>query len=482
MAPDPIVFALANPEPEIAYDVAVAVRPDLIMATGRSDHPNQVNNVLGFPYIFRGALDVGATAINEEMKIAAAEALAQLAKETVPDQVNRAYEDNTLAFGREYLIPKPLDPRLITRVAPAVARAAMATGVARYRIEDWQQYENELLERVGIGQKLITRIVNQAKRSPRRIVFAEADTYKILKAAQIILDEQIAQPILLGNRAKIAQIIESNRLELGDCPILDPLEEDALREEYAAILYEKRKRRGLTPYECTKLMRDRNYFGSAMLECGRADALISGLTKDYPKTIRPALQTIGVRRGLNKVAGMYIVNAKRGTYFFADTTVNTNPTVEEIVQIIGLTAEAVRFFGEEPRIALLSYSNFGSSDGEVPQRMAEATRLARQRYPELRIDGEMQANIALSPDLLRENYPFCSLVEQGANTLIFPDLASGNIAYKLLQELGEAEVIGPVLMGMRKPVHILQLGSSVREIVNMAAIAVADAQRARPAD
>ncbi|MGB3616775.1 MAG: NADP-dependent malic enzyme [Catalinimonas sp.] len=477
MAADPIVFALANPEPEIEYGLATAVRDDLIMATGRSDHPNQVNNVLGFPYIFRGALDVNASEINEEMKLAAVRALAALAKEIVPDQVNVAYQDKTLRFGRDYLIPKPLDPRLITTVAPAVARAAMETGVARRQITDWAAYNLELMGRVGSAQKLIHHVMTRAKRKPKRVIYAEADTYKILKAAQIIVDEEIGVPILLGNRERIAQLVEENGLELEQAEIIDPAEEPERCATYGDVLYDKRKRRGVTQYEARKLMMDRNYFGAVMLARGEADVLISGLTKDYPKTIRPALHVIGVKEGVNRVAGMYIVNSARGAFFFADTTVNAVPTADELVEIIGLTAEAVRFFDIEPRVALLSYSNFGSSGGPIPEKMALATQKARQRYPELLIDGEMQANIAVNTELQRDNYPFSKLAETGANTLIFPSLTSGNIAYKLLQELGGADVIGPILMGMRKPVHILQLGSSVREIVNMTAIAVADAQQ-----
>jgi malate dehydrogenase (oxaloacetate-decarboxylating)(NADP+) len=478
MAKDPIVFALANPDPEIAYDVAMASRPDIIMATGRSDHPNQVNNVLGFPYIFRGALDVRATAINDHMKLAAVKAIAQLAKEVVPDAVNIAYGDKTITFGKEYLIPKPLDPRLLTTISPAVAKAAMESGVARISIINWEQYHIDLLQRVGIGQKLIARMINRARKNPKRVVFAEADTYKILKAAQIVQDEGIALPILLGNREKISKLLEEYNLDVSQCEIMDPNEEHEMREEYSKILYKKRKRRGITPHEAQKLMHDRNYFGAAMVESGRADALISGLTKDYPKTIRPALLTIGIQEDLNKVAGMYVVNSKRGVYFFADTTVNANPTAEELVEIVGLTARTVRAFTMEPRVAMLSYSNFGSSEGEVPTKVALATKMAKEKYPTLKIEGEMQANIALNTTLQKENYPFSELAETGANTLIFPDLASGNIAYKLLQEMGGAEVIGPILMGMKKPVHILQLGSSVREIVNMVAIAVIDAQMA----
>ncbi|KAA9341052.1 NADP-dependent malic enzyme [Adhaeribacter soli] len=476
MAPDPIIFALANPDPEIPYEVAMATRKDLIMATGRSDHPNQVNNVLGFPYIFRGALDVRATEINEAMKLAAVKALSELAKEPVPDIVTKAYGDNSIVFGREYLIPKPLDPRLITAISPAVAKAAMESGVARKPIENWEAYHQELLTRIGIDQKLMNRIISQAKQDPKRVVFAEADHIKILKAAQVVKDQKIATPILLGNRKKIERIIQENNLDLGDSLILDTYEEDERRERYAQVLFEKRKRKGLSMFESRRLVRDRNYFGSIMVELNEADALISGLTRDYSKTISPALQVIGVEEGINKVAGMYIILSKKEPYFFADTTVNVNPTTEELCDIIGLTARAVRFFDTEPRIAVLSYSNFGSNNGPFPEKARLATEMAKERYPHVLIDGEMQANTALNTALLREHYPFSELAEKGANTLVFPDLTSGNIAYKLLQEIGGAEAIGPVLMGMRKPVHILQLGSSIREIVNMVAIAVVDAQ------
>ncbi|WP_439880392.1 NADP-dependent malic enzyme [Pontibacter sp. MBLB2868] len=476
MAPDPIIFALANPDPEIPYDVAMSIREDLIMATGRSDHPNQVNNVLGFPYIFRGALDVRATEINEAMKLAAVHSLAELAKETVPDMVHKAYGDNTITFGRFYLIPKPLDPRLITTVSPAVARAAMESGVARLPITNWELYEQELQERVGADQKLMTRITNQAKKNPKTVVFAEADNYKILKAAQTVNDQRIANPILLGNKKRIQAIIEENNLTLDGVTIIDPFEEDAKREEYAQMLYIKRQRKGLTLFDARRLMRDRNYFGSMMLNTGEADALISGLTRDYSKTIAPALQVVGVEEGINKVAGMYIILNKKEPYFFADTTVNVNPTADELVDIIGLTARTVRFFDTEPRVAMLSYSNFGSVQGDIPNKGAEAVRKAKEKYPNLLIDGEMQANTALNREMLREHYPFSNLAEKGANTLVFPTLTSGNVAYKLLQEMGGAEAIGPILMGMRKPVHILQLGSSIREIINMVAIAVVDAQ------
>ncbi len=475
MAANPIVFALANPNPEIPYDIAMACRPDLIMATGRSDHPNQVNNVLGFPYIFRGALDVRATTINEEMKMAATKAIAQLAKEPIPDTVNKAYSNDKMSFGTDYLIPKPLDPRLITTIAPAVAKAAMESGVAKNPIHDWEKYELELLKRVGIDQRLIHRIIRAAKLSERKVLFAEADHPRVLKAAQIVRDEYIGIPILLGNRETIKRLIKENSLELDDCTVLDPLEEPELCAEYGAVLFEKRQRKGMTRVDCNKAMRDRNYFGAAMLHQGLADAMISGLTKDYAQTIKPALRVIGIKEGSNKVAGMYIINTPKGHYFFADTTVNVSPTADDIVEIIGLTAEKVKFFGEQPRIALLSYSNFGSNNGDEPARMRAAAAKAKQVYPDLLIEGEMQFNMATDVHLSNALYPFNSLGNQSANTFIFPNLAAGNIAYKMMAEIGGAEVIGPILLGMKKPVHVLQLGSPVRDIVNMVAIAVAEA-------
>jgi malate dehydrogenase (oxaloacetate-decarboxylating)(NADP+) len=476
MAANPIVFALANPDPEIAYDLAMSVREDLIMATGRSDYPNQVNNVLGFPYIFRGALDVRATSINEEMKLAAAKAIASLAKEPIPEIVNKAYGDAKMTFGRFYLIPKPLDPRLITTIAPAVARAAMESGIAKQAIIDWEAYNLELQERIGIDQRLMLRVVTRAKKDPKRVVFAEADNVKILKAVQILRDEKVAIPILLGRKHIIDEIIEENKLDLTGVTIVDPYEDEDRLRQYGNLLFEKRKRKGLTPQECYRLMKDRNYFGSMMVELGEADALISGLTKDYPKTILPALHVIGVSKGTDRVAGMYIMNTNKGPFFFSDTTVNVNPTAEQLVEIVGLTAQGVRFFDIDPKIAILSYSNFGSAKGEVASKTAKATVLAKAKFPELVIEGEMQANVALNEEIQLGNYPFSALIGNKANTLIFPDLSSGNIAYKLLSELGHAEAIGPVLLGMNKPVHILQLGSSIREIVNMVAIAVVDAQ------
>lgn len=477
MAEHPVVFALANPDPEISYELATSSRDDIIMATGRSDNPNQVNNVLGFPYIFRGALDVRATAINEDMKLAAVRALAKLAKEPTPEIVNKAYSSDKIIFGRDYLIPKPLDPRLITTISPAVAKAAMETGVARKHITDWEQYDIELQRRIGIDQKLMSQVISKAKKQPKRVVFAEAEDQKILKAAQIIQDEQIAIPILLGNKEKIQYLIEDHKLELSSCIIIDPYHADGDKiDQFGDRLYEKRKRKGMTRTEARRLMRSRNYFGTSLVEAGEADAFISGLTSDYPKTILPALHVIGISSEVKRVAGMYIITNKTGTFFFADTTVNVNPTAEELVDIIGLTATSVTSFGIEPRMAVLSYSNFGSSKGEVPVKTAAAAAMAREKWPDLIIDGDIQANTALNTEMQRENYPFSRLVEEGANTFIFPDLASGNIAYKLLMEVGGAEAIGPILLGMNRPVHILQQGSTIREIVNMVAIAVLDAQ------
>ncbi len=477
MAKDPIVFALSNPDPEINYELAMKTRKDIIMATGRSDHPNQVNNVLGFPYIFRGALDVRATAINEDMKQAAVFAIAKLAKQTVPEMVLKAYGSTSIKFGKEYLIPKPLDPRLITTISPAVAKAAMESGVARGEIKDWDKYNEALLDRIGIDQRLISRVVTRARKDPKRVVFAEADDVNILKAAQMSVDEGFSIPILLGNKKAIKAIIKANELEgLDACQIIDPVEEDKKLDDFAKHLYEKRKRKGVTLRMARKLMVSRNYYGAMMVELGEADALISGLSNDYPKTVLPALQIIGVAEHVNRVAGMYILSTVKGNFFFADTTVNLNPDVEALVDIIGLTNNAVRFFDTEPSMAALSYSNFGSAKGEVPTKMAKAVAMAKDKWPDLIIDGEIQANVALNKQLLKDNYPFSILAKNPANTFIFPDLDSGNIAYKLLMELGGFEAIGPILMGMNKPVHVLQVGSSVREIFNMVAISVVDAQ------
>ena len=476
MAKNPIVFAMANPDPEIAYDIAHATRKDIIMATGRSDFPNQVNNVLGFPYIFRGALDVRATAINEEMKIAAVKAIAEMAKKPVPEAVNLAYGATNLKFGRDYIIPKPMDQRLIIEVSSAVAKAAIDSGVARKVITDWDAYAEELRTRIGSDDKLLRNLTTKAKQNPKRIVFAEADTYKILRAAQIVKDECIATPILLGNVDRIKQIMRDNDLDLGDVQIIDPREGTEETEKYAQYLYNKRQRRGVTLFEARKLMIDRNYYGASMVQFGEADALISGLTKNYVTTIKPALQIIGTEDGVSRVAGMYMMITQKGPVFFGDTTVNVNPTVQDLVDITVLIERSVRQFNVSPRVAILSYSNFGSNDGLIPEKTREAVSILHKQYPDMVIDGDMQANFALNPELLADNFPFSTLAGKPANTLIFPNLESGNIAYKLLQEIGGAEAVGPILLGLKKPVHVLQLGSSVREIVNMITIAVVNAQ------
>lgn len=476
MAKNPIVFAMANPNPEIAYHLAIGARKDLIMATGRSDYPNQVNNVLGFPYIFRGALDVRATSINEPMKIAAVRAIADLARKTVPESVNMAYNLRNIKFGKEYIIPKPMDFRLMTNVSMAVAKAAIESGVARKKITDWDAYAEELKRRLGMDDSIMRAITNKAKSAPKRVVFAEADNYKILKAAQIVKDDNIAIPILLGHKEVINQLIIDNALELDGVEIIEPAAEPVRMKKYAEALYQKRQRKGVTLFEANKLMRDRNYFGAAMVEFGEADAMISGLTKNYVSTIKPALQVIGTENGVNRVAGMYMMMTKKGPVFFGDTTVNVDPTVEELVDLTLLLEKAVRQFNIQPRIALLSYSNFGSNEGPIPDKMRKAVNILHEKHPNIVVDGDMQGNFAINNCLLRENFPFSSLVDSPANTLVFPNLESGNIAYKLLQELGGAEAVGPILLGLKKPVHIVQLGSSVREIVNMVTIAVLDVQ------
>jgi malate dehydrogenase (oxaloacetate-decarboxylating)(NADP+) len=440
-----------------------------------------VNNVLGFPFIFRGALDVRATTINEEMKLAAALAIAALAKESVPDYVNLAYGSKNLSFGTDYIIPKPIDSRLISTVSSAVAKAAIDSGVAKHIITDWDAYRTELDNRLGKDNKLMRTIANKAKSNPKRVVFTEADTYKILKAAQVAKDDGIAKPILLGNKEKILALIEEHQIDIGDTPIIDTWlpEEEERRAKFGDLLWARQQRRGLTQYDARKLMRDRNYFGAMMVDQGLADAMISGLTRKYGAPIKPALDVIGVQEGVSRVAGLYMMITKRGPYFFADTTMNTDPTAQQLADIAVLTANTVKQFNIIPRIAMLSYSNFGSAEGDVPKKAQEAVKILHKNYPGLIVDGDVQANFAVNNDLLKEQFPFSNLVDKDVNTFIFPNLASGNIAYKLLQELGGAEAIGPVLMGLKKPVHVLQLGSSVREIVNMITIAVVDAQNKR---
>jgi malate dehydrogenase (oxaloacetate-decarboxylating)(NADP+) len=478
MAKNPIVFALANPDPEISYEEAIASRPDIILATGRSDYPNQVNNVLGFPYIFRGALDVRATKINEEMKLAAVYAIAALAKEPVPDSVNLAYGKKNLSFGSTYIIPKPIDSRLIYTVSPAVAKAAIDSGVAKNKIENWEKYQEQLSNRLGLYNKLLRSIISKAKQNPKRVIFAEADNYKILKAAQSVYEEGIAKPILLGDIDKIKNLIAENNLDLHDIQIIDPRssEQENFRNQFGEAFFKKRKRHGITLYDARKLMRERNYFGAMMIENGNADAMISGLTRNYSDTIRPALEIIGIQENVKRAAGMYILFTKKGPFFFADTTMNINPSADELVDITVLTAAAVQKFGISPRIALLSYSNFGSSKGETPQKVKSAVDKLHKNYPGMIVDGDIQANFALNNTLLKENFSFSDLVDRNVNTLVFPDLASGNIAYQLMKQMAEMEAIGPILLGLKKPVHILQQGSSVREIINMVSIAVLDAQ------
>ncbi|MEY3737318.1 MAG: hypothetical protein RL544_96 [Bacteroidota bacterium] len=478
MAKNPIVFAMANPDPEITYEEATAVRKDIIMATGRTDYPNQVNNVLGFPYIFRGALDVRATKINEAMKLAAVKALAELAKTAVPDIVNMAYNQTSMSFGPEYIIPKPLDPRLLSTVAPAVAKAAVESGVAQKPIQNWEAYTLQLNKRLGLDNQLIRVIGNKAKRDPKRLVFAEADNQKVLKAASIIYDDGIAYPILLGDPIKIKAIAEEHNIDLTDIPIIDSRsdETEAKREFYGELFFKKRQRKGFNHYESIKIMKDRNHFGCMMVETGDADAMLSGLTKNYAEAIRPALQIIGTEEGVKKIAGMYLLLTKRGPIFLADTTVNFNPTAEELADIAMMVAKEVRNFNITPRIAMLSYSNFGSSDSEEAKVVSEATRILKQRNPSLIVDGEMQASLAFNKEILKDNYGFSDLVDEDVNVLIFPNLTSGNVAYNLLREIGGADAIGPILLGLKKPVHVLQLGSSVRSIINMALVAVVDAQ------
>ncbi len=478
MAKDPIIFALANPVPEILPEEAYSVRKDIIIGTGRSDYPNQVNNVLGFPYIFRGALDVKSTAINEEMKMAASKALAALTKEPVPEEVNIAYQAHNLTFGKDYIIPKPTDPRLISWVSPAVAKAAMDTGVAQSPIKDWENYKEELQKRLGLGNPLIRQIKSRARSNIKRVVFAEAENYKMLKAAEIVINEKLAHPILLGDEKLIKKIINDNELELDGVEIINPKSKKAekLRAGFAELFWKKRQRQGVTLTSAQDVMLHRNYFSPMLVETGYADAMISGLTRNYPDTLAPALKVIGKKPGASIVSGMYMIMTKQGPYFLADCTVNKNPTVEQLVEITLQTAYAVRQFKIEPRIAFVSYSNFGSNEGRVPQMQREAVSFLHKNHPDLIVDGEMQVNVALNEGMMKKVFPFSKLAGKRANTLIFPYLTAGNIAYKLLQSATNYDVIGPVINGMNKSVHVLQMGSSVNEIVNMVMIAVLDAQ------
>lgn len=480
MAKNPIVFAMANPDPEISYDDALDARKDVIMGTGRSDYPNQINNVLGFPYIFRGALDVRATKINEAMKLAAVKALAELTKTVVPDIVNMAYNEKNISFGPTYIIPKPLDPRLLSYVAPAVAKAAIESGVAQHVITDWEAYEDQLNKRLGIDNQLLRAIGSKARKDPRRVVFADAENVKVLKAAQMAFEEGVAYPILLGDVNNIKDMAEVNGIDLDGIPVLDPKSKDAeteaMRQKFGELFFQKRQRKGLNRYEAVKAMKERTHFGCMMVETGEADALISGLSRKYADTIRPALQIIGKDENAGKIAGMYIMLTKRGPLFLADATVNFNPKAEELADITQLVAKEVRAFGITPRVAMLSYSNFGSSDSPEARMVAKARDIVKQREPNLVCDGDIQPLVAFNKEILKENYPFSELVNGEPNVLIFPNLASSNIAYNLLQEVGDADAIGPILLGLKKSVHILQLGSSVRSIFNMVLISVIDAQ------
>lgn len=482
MAEEPIIFAMANPTPEISYELAMEARPDCIMATGRSDYPNQVNNVLGFPYIFRGALDVRASEINEAMKLGAVFALAELAKKPVPDIVNMAYNNTNLTFGKEYIIPKPVDPRLITTVAPAVAKAAMESRVAKFPIQDWEAYKNQLSQRLGKESSLSKIIETKARQDLKRIVFTDGEELAVLKAAQIVWEEKIAEPILIGDERKVRQLMAEQRITLPKVQIINPqvpanAEEAERLQQYIQDLYDKRKRKGITIKEATDRMSTPTYYGIMMVEMGHADAVIGGLTNRYPAMVRPALQIIGVKPGVNKVASMHILATKSGPLFLADTTVNHHLDAEDVANITELVAEQVRAFNIEPRIALLTYSNFGSvPKGESAMLMRAATRILHERHPDWIVDGEMQAHLALNQEALRSLYPFSKLAGHRSNVLIFPNLSSANISYNLLNTIGEMNLTGPVLLGLKKPIHILQIGATVRQIVDMVGIAAIDAQ------
>ena len=478
MAKNPIVFAMANPDPEIKYHLAVKTRDDIIMATGRSDTPNQVNNVLGFPFIFRGALDVRATSINEEMKKAAVIALADLAKEPVPEQVNIAYGETRLTFGKDYIIPKPFDPRLIAAIPPAVAKAAIESGVALAPITDWEHYEDTLLERMGSDNKIVRLLLNRAKLNPKRVVFAEADQLNVLKAAQIVLEEDVATPILLGRRDEIERLMEE--LEFDDeVLIIDPKSDESSiqKNKYAEIYWKQQQRKGITLLAAQKLMRERNYFAAMMVNEGDADALVSGYSTNYGSVLKPMLNLIGMAPGTTRIAATNVMITQRGPMFLSDTAININPSADDLIKIAQMTSGVVKMFGIEPVMAMISYSNFGSSKDQTATKVREAVSYLHRRHPDLLVDGELQTDFALNSDMLKENFPFSRLANKKVNTLIFPNLESANITYKLLKELNKAESIGPIVMGLRKPVHILQLGASVDEIVNMTAVAVVDAQQ-----
>jgi malate dehydrogenase (oxaloacetate-decarboxylating)(NADP+) len=478
MASNPIVFAMANPDPEIAYKLAVDTRDDIIMATGRSDHPNQVNNVLGFPFIFRGALDVRATKINEAMKIAAVKALAKLTKEPVPEQVNIAYGETKLNFGRDYIIPKPFDPRLIYEIPPAVAKAAMESGVAKEPIQNWDKYRDELMERLGADNKIVRLLLNRARMQPKRVVFSEADQLDVLKAAQIVHEEKIAHPILLGRKDVITSLMKDIDFD-ADIPIIDPKSDNEVERKnaYAQLYWQQRSRKGVTLYAAKAKMRERNYFAAMMVNAGDADALISGYSRSYPTVVKPMLELIGLAKGATRIATTNVMITQRGPLFLSDTSINIDPSAKDLATIAKMTTQVVKMFGMTPVTAMLSYSNFGSSNSDKASKASQAVSYLHRNYPDMIVDGEVQVDFALNQQMLQDTFPFSKLAGKKVNTLIFPTLDSANITYKLLKELNNADSIGPIMMGMRKPVHILQLGASVDEIVNMAAIAVIDAQQ-----
>ena len=479
MAKNPIVFAMANPDPEIAYDLACSTRDDILMATGRSDHPNQVNNVLGFPFIFRGALDVRATAINEAMKMAAVEALAELTKKPVPEQVNLAYNETRLTFGRDYIIPKPFDPRLIVEVPLAVAKAAIASGVAKEPIEDWDRYREELAARTGSEQKTLRVLHHRAKQEPKKLVFAEADQLDVLKAAQIVKEEGIADPILLGRKEVIIDLMESIDFDQDSVQILDPksLEEREIKNHYAKLYWENQKRKGVTEYEAKSVMRERNYFASMMVKTGDADAMLSGYSRNYASVVKPVMSIIGKAKGVTRIAATNMMLTDRGPLFLSDTSINIDPTAKELAKIAYMNSQVVEMFGFKPVTAMITFANFGASNHPGVKKVSDAVDYLHRYYPDLEVDGPLQSDFALNKEMLAEKFPFSELVKNNVNTLIFPNLESANITYKLLKELNGAQSVGPILLGLEKAVHVLQLGASVDEMVNMAAVAVVDAQQ-----
>ena len=483
MSAHPIVFAMANPDPEITYDLACSVRDDIIMATGRSDHPNQVNNVLGFPFIFRGALDVRATAINEAMKMAAVRALARLAKEPVPEQVNVAYDQTRLSFGKDYIIPKPFDPRLLVEIPPEVAKAAIESGVATAPIEDWDRYKETLQSRLGNDQKLVRLLHNRAKINPQRVVFTEADQLDVLKAAQIVFEEKIAIPVLLGRKETIKKLMQAIDFD-EDVEIIDPKSDEQYdkRERFAQLFWEEQKRKGKTLYDTKRLMRERNYFGSMLVKNGDVDAMISGYSRNYPQVVKPILETLGKAKGVQRVAATNLMLTNRGPLFLSDTSININPSANELAKIAQMTAETAKMFGLTPVIAMLSFSNFGSNATEEAKKVSEAVSYLHRYYPDILVDGPLQSDFALNTDMMERSFPFSQLKNSKVNTLIFPNLDAANITYKLMKELNGVLSIGPIMMGLAYPVHTLQLGASVEEIVNMTSVAVVDAQQKKSAN